>query len=382
MASIVTTEDTLYTEELTDGTHGILRRASVGESSFEFGGYLPQVTLAYETWGALNAERSNAVLVMHALTGDAHVSRGDSQTDGWWEDFVGPGLTVDTNRFYVVSINMVGGCNGSTGPSSLDEQGVPWGSRFPFVTIKDSVRLEQRLAEQLGVERWHTVLGGSMGGARALEYAVEFPDQVANLVVMASTGQASAEQIAFAQVQTQSIRLDPHFAGGDYYQNQTRPDEGLGLARRLAHLTYRSEAELEHRFGRKAQDGEVPDAPFEGRRGRYQVESYLDHQASKLVNRFDANSYLVLTEALMSHDVARGHESFEHALARLEQVNVLVAAVKSDRLYYPEQSVKLAASLATPKPVHYIDSPIGHDGFLTDAAQLDGVLRTLVFDAD
>lgn len=382
MASIVTTEDALDAEELTDGTHGILRRASVGGYSFEFGGYLPQVTLAYETWGTLNAQRSNAVLVMHALTGDAHVSRGDSQTDGWWEDFVGPGLTVDTNRFYVVSINMVGGCNGSTGPSSLDEQGVPWGSRFPFVTIKDSVRLEQRLAGQLGVERWHTVLGGSMGGARALEYAVEFPDQVANLVVMASTGQASAEQIAFAQVQTQSIRLDPHFAGGDYYQNQTRPDEGLGLARRLAHLTYRSEAELEHRFGRKAQDGEVPDAPFEGRRGRYQVESYLDHQASKLVNRFDANSYLVLTEALMSHDVARGHESFEHALARLEQVNVLVAAVKSDRLYYPEQSVKLAASLATPKPVHYIDSPIGHDGFLTDAAQLDGVLRTLVFDED
>lgn len=382
MASIVTTEDTIGTEELAEGTHGILRRASVGEYSFEFGGYLPQVALAYETWGELNAERSNAVLVMHALTGDAHVSRGDSQTDGWWEDFVGPGLTVDTDRFYVVSVNMVGGCNGSTGPASLDEQGVPWGSRFPFVTIKDSVRLEQRLATQLGIERWHTVLGGSMGGARALEYAVEFPEQVANLVVMASTGQASAEQIAFAQVQTQSIRLDPHFAGGDYYLNQARPDEGLGLARRLAHLTYRSEAELEHRFGRKAQEGEVPAGPFEGNRGRYQVESYLDHQASKLVNRFDANSYLVLTEALMSHDVARGHGSYEQALARLEQVNVLVAAVKSDRLYYPEQSVKLAASLATPKPVHYIDSPIGHDGFLTDAAQLDGVLRTLVFDED
>lgn len=382
MASIVTTEDTIGTEELAEGTHGILRRASVGEYSFEFGGYLPQVALAYETWGELNAERSNAVLVMHALTGDAHVSRGDSQTDGWWEDFVGPGLTVDTDRFFVVSVNMVGGCNGSTGPASLDEQGVPWGSRFPFVTIKDSVRLEQRLATQLGIERWHTVLGGSMGGARALEYAVEFPEQVANLVVMASTGQASAEQIAFAQVQTKSIRLDPHFAGGDYYLNQARPDEGLGLARRLAHLTYRSEAELEHRFGRKAQEGEVPAGPFEGKRGRYQVESYLDHQASKLVNRFDANSYLVLTEALMSHDVARGHGSYEQALARLEQVNVLVAAVKSDRLYYPEQSVKLAASLATPKPVHYIDSPIGHDGFLTDAAQLDGVLRTLVFDED
>ncbi|MFJ2618939.1 homoserine O-acetyltransferase [Glutamicibacter sp. NPDC087344] len=382
MASIVTTEDTLHTEELTHGTHGILRHASVGEYSFEFGGYLPQVTLAYETWGTLNADGSNAVLVMHALTGDAHVSQGDSQTAGWWEDFVGPGRTVDTNRFYVVSINMVGGCNGSTGPASLDEDGVAWGSRFPFVTIKDSVRLEQRLATQLGVTRWHTVLGGSMGGARALEYAVEFPQQVANLVVMASTGQASAEQIAFAQVQTQAIRLDPHFAGGDYYQNQSRPDEGLGLARRLAHLTYRSEAELEFRFGRKAQEGEVPDGPFEGQRGRYQVESYLDHQANKLVNRFDANSYLILTEALMSHDVARGYESFDHALARLEAVNVLVAAVSSDRLYFPEQSVKLAASLAVPKPVHYIESPIGHDGFLTDAAQLEGVLRTLVFNED
>ena len=218
-----------------------------------------------------------------------------------------------------------------------------------------------------------------MGGARALEYAVEFPEQVANLVVMASTGQASAEQIAFAQVQTQSIRLDPHFAGGDYYLNQARPDEGLGLARRLAHLTYRSEAELEHRFGRKAQEGEVPAGPFEGKRGRYQVESYLDHQASKLVNRFDANSYLVLTEALMSHDVARGHGSYEQALARLEQVNVLVAAVKSDRLYYPEQSVKLAASLATPKPVHYIDSPIGHDGFLTEIHQLGEELERAMF---
>ncbi|MGP5391031.1 homoserine O-acetyltransferase MetX [Glutamicibacter arilaitensis] len=379
MASIVTTEDTLRAEELAGGQDGILRRSSVGEHRFEFGGYLPEVELGFETWGTLAADGSNAVLVMHALTGDAHVAQGDSQSDGWWEGFVGPGATIDTNEYFVVSINMVGGCNGSTGPASLDEQGVPYGSRFPFVTIKDSVRLEARLAKQLGIDSWHAVIGGSMGGARALEYAVQFPQQVKNLVVMASSAQATAEQIAFAQVQTQSIRLDPHFCSGDYYGNEARPDAGLGLARRLAHITYRSEAELETRFSRNPQEGEKPTGQLDGARGRYQVESYLDHQASKLVNRFDANSYLVLTEALMSHDVARGHESLEAALARLAEVNVVVAAVTSDRLYFPEQAVKLASSLAKPKPVHYIDSPIGHDGFLTDAKQLDGVLRTLVF---
>lgn len=375
MASIATTEE----PQLAGGQDGMMRRSAVGEHHFEFGGYLPQVELAYESWGTLDDDRSNAVLVMHALTGDAHVAQGDAHSAGWWDGFVGPGATIDTDKYFVLAVNMVGGCNGSTGPSSLDEHGVPYGSRFPFVTIKDSVRLEARLAQLLGITSWHAVIGGSMGGARALEYAVEFPEQVENLVVMASCAQATAEQIAFAQVQTQSIRLDPHFNGGDYYTSEARPDAGLGLARRLAHITYRSAAELEARFGRTAQPGEQPTGQLDGPRGRYQVESYLDHQATKLVNRFDANSYLVLTEALMSHDVARGYESLQVALARLDKVNVVVAAVNSDRLYFPEQSEMLAANLATPTSVHYIDSPIGHDGFLTDASQLDGVLRSRVF---
>ncbi|NQD41178.1 homoserine O-acetyltransferase MetX [Glutamicibacter halophytocola] len=375
MASIATTEE----PQLAEGRDGMMRRRAVGGHHFEFGGYLPQVELAYESWGTLDADGSNAVLVMHALTGDAHVAQGDSRSAGWWDGFVGPGATIDTSKYFVLAVNMIGGCNGSTGPSSPDEHGVPYGSRFPFVTIKDAVRLEARLAQLLGITSWHAVIGGSMGGARALEYAVEFPEQVKNLVVMASCAQATAEQIAFAQVQTQSIRLDPNFNGGDYYSSGARPDEGLGLARRLAHITYRSEAELQARFGRAAQPGEQPAGQFDGSRGRYQVESYLDHQAAKLVNRFDANSYLLLTEALMSHDVARGYESLGAALARLEKVNVVVAAVSSDRLYFPEQSEQLAASLATPTPVHYIDSPIGHDGFLTDASQLEGVLRGLVF---
>ncbi|WP_404289794.1 homoserine O-acetyltransferase [Glutamicibacter arilaitensis] len=380
MASIVTTEETLDSKDIADGRDGILRRAFVGEYTFETGGYLPQIELAYESWGKLNADGSNAVLVMHALTGDAHVSQGDSQTPGWWEDFVGPGLTVDTDKYFVLAINIIGGCNGSTGPGSLDEEGNAWGSRFPFVTIKDSVRLEARLADLLGVHTWHAVIGGSMGGARALEWAVEFPERVKNAVVMASSAQATAEQIAFAQVQTEAIRLDPNFAQGDYYANGVRPDAGLGLARRLAHITYRSEAELETRFARKAQHGEQPLETADGPRGRYQVESYLDHQATKLVHRFDANSYLVITEALMSHDVARGYDSLRDALSRLAKVNVVVAAVSSDRLYFPAQSELLASSLPKPKPVHYIDSPIGHDGFLTDAKQLDPVLRALVFD--
>ncbi|MEU3332028.1 homoserine O-acetyltransferase [Glutamicibacter creatinolyticus] len=359
--------------------HGMRRRAAVGEYGFETGGYLPQVELAYETWGELDAQGSNAVLITHALTGDAHVSRGDSDFDGWWEDFVGPGKPIDTNRYHVVAANIVGGCNGSTGPGSLDANGRAWGSRFPFTTIKDSVHLEARLADALGIETWHAVIGGSMGGARALEWAVLYPHRVRNLVVMAACAQASAEQIAFAQVQSESIRLDPHFANGDYYHTGRAPDAGLGVARRLAHVTYRSEAELQQRFGRRGQGQEDPLGSASWPRGRYMVESYLDHQAAKLSRRFDANSYLVLTEALMSHDVARGFGSLEHALARLAGVNTVIAAVRSDRLYLPEQSEQLAALIPGAAPVHYIDSPIGHDGFLTDAVQLAGVLAERVF---
>ncbi|MCW4465187.1 homoserine O-acetyltransferase [Glutamicibacter sp. MNS18] len=373
----MTTEESL--ESTLDTGSGTRRQLVVGEYAFETGGFLPEVELAYETWGRLDSGASNAVLVTHALTGDAHVSRGDSDYDGWWEDFVGPGKAIDTEKYFVVAVNIIGGCNGSTGPGSADANGVAWGSRFPFTTIKDSVHLETRLADALGIEAWHTVIGGSMGGARALEWAVLYPQRVRNLVVMAACAQATAEQIGFAQVQSQSIRLDPHFAGGDYYGTGHAPDAGLGVARRLAHLTYRSEAELQARFGRAGQRTEDPLGAASWPRGRYMVESYLDHQAAKLTRRFDANSYLVLTEALMSHDVARGFESLEHALGRLANVNTVIAAVSSDRLYFPEQSEQLAALIPGAGPVCYIDSPIGHDGFLTDANQLAGVLSQRVF---
>lgn len=357
---------------------GRLRVAPIGALTLETGGELPSVDLAYETWGTLDAEASNAVLVLHALTGDSHVARGDSGEEGWWDSFVGPGRTVDTDRYFVVSINMLGGCYGSTGPSSPSPEGTPWGSRFPFVTIRDSVRAECLLADLLGIGRWHSVIGGSMGGARALEWALMYPQRVARCAVIASTAASSAEQIAFAQAQLQAIRLDPAYADGDYYGGPS-PRAGLGLARRIAHITYRSEAELGARFGRAEQDAEQPlGAVLAAERGRYQVESYLDHQADKLVARFDANSYVVLTEALMSHDAARGRGSIDAALGAATS-EFFVAAVDSDRLYVPEQSVDLAARLPGQVPVHVITSPVGHDAFLTQISQLDPQLRATFY---
>lgn len=355
--------------------HGIVRYAPIGGLELEAGGYLPEVTLAYETWGTLNADGSNAILIEHALTGSTHVTRGDTDEEGWWEQLAGPGAPVDTDRFFVVSINIVGGCYGSTGPSSPAPDGKPWGSRFPLVTLRDSTVAEARLADQLGISSWFAVLGGSMGGARALEWAVTYPERVQRCAVIAVGAASTAEQIAFAQAQTLAIRQDPHFNGGDYYGGPC-PEEGLALARRIAHITYRSATELEGRFGRAPQ---APESPFRGEvlaaRGRYQVESYLDHQGNKLVKRFDANSYIALTEALMSHDICRGRGTLPEALAR-SSARFFVAAVESDRLYFPSQSRELAQALPGAVDVHIIQAPIGHDGFLTEIGQLGGQLRS------
>lgn len=354
---------------------GLLRVASLGAMVLETGGELPDVELAFETWGRLNRDASNAVLVQHALTGSSHVARGASDEEGWWDPLVGPGRTVDTDRYFVVSVNMLGGCYGSTGPASLASDGTPWGSRFPFVTIRDSVRAEALLADHLGIGRWHSVLGGSMGGARALEWALMYPHRVERCAIIACAAASSAEQIAFAQAQLQAIRLDPAYCGGDYYGGP-HPEAGLGIARRIAHITYRSERELDVRFGRGEQDGERPlGAVLPADRGRYQVESYLDHQADKLVDRFDANSYVVLSEALMSHDAARDRGSLDDALGSSSS-EFFIAAVDTDRLYFPEQSRRLADALPGDVPVHMISSPVGHDAFLTQIHQLDRQLRS------
>ncbi|MDP9219803.1 MAG: homoserine O-acetyltransferase [Actinomycetota bacterium] len=347
---------------------------SVGPLDLETGGRLPEVEVAYETWGTLSPARDNAVLVEHALTGDSHVSgpAGPGHpTPGWWDGLIGPGRPLDTDHWFVVASNVLGGCQGTTGPASAAPDGRPWGSRFPFVTVRDQGEVEARLADQLGISCWASVIGGSMGGMRSLEWAVTHPSRVSTTIVLASTPYATAEQIAWCAPQLSAIRSDPDFNGGDYYERGVAPVVGLGIARSIAHVTYRSELELDERFGREPQGEEEP----LGGGGRYAVESYLDHHKDKLAGRFDANSYLVLTEAMNSHDVGRGRGGVAEALQRISG-RLVVAAVDSDRLYPPRLSEEIVAAVPAAAPVYSISSPYGHDGFLIEIGDVGELVRS------
>lgn len=352
--------------------------AGIGDVRLERGGVLPGVTMAYETWGELSPSGDNAVLVLHALTGDSHVvgAAGPAHpTPGWWADLIGPGRPLDTNHWFVVAPNVLGGCQGSTGPASAAADGAPYGSRFPYLTVRDQVAAEIALTDELGIDRWALVVGGSMGGMRALEWAVTAPDRVERLFVLASTAAATGDQIAWCSPQLAAIRADGGFRGGDYYDAAPGegPHLGLGVARRIAHVTYRSEQEINLRFGRKPQTGEDP----LGGGGRYAVESYLDHHAEKLCWRFDANSYLALTEAMSSHDVGRGRGGVAAALARVT-ARTAVAAISSDRLYPPEQNAEIAAGVPDCAPLRVIESPYGHDGFLVEVELVGQILHELL----
>ena len=352
---------------------GSRRHVDIGSLRLEAGGALPQVRIAYESWGTLNAARDNAIMVEHALTGDSHVSgqAGPGHpTPGWWQGLIGPGCPLDTDHWFVVASNVIGGCQGTTGPSSEAPDGRPWGSRFPFVTVRDQVVAEAALADRLGISAWAAVLGGSMGAMRALEWAVTYPERVRRCIVLAGSAYASAEQIAWCQPQLLAIRQDPDFAGGDYYGRPQGPDLGLGLARRIAHVTYRSEPELDSRFGRTPQGEEQP----LGGGGRYAVESYLDHHAETLAARFDANSYLVLTESMNSHDVGRGRGGVQAALERVT-ADLTVVAIDSDRLYPPRLSHEISQASASSGPTRVITSVHGHDGFLIEIAQVGQIVR-------
>jgi len=319
----------------------------------ERGGLIPSVRVAYETWGTLDGDGANAVLVEHALTGDSHVVGPPGPghpTGGWWDGLVGPGRPLDTDRFFVVCANVLGGCRGTTGPLSPGPDGGRWGARFPEVTVGDQVRVEAALADALGIDRWACVVGGSMGGMRALEWAVALPERVATLFFLASGAVATADQIGTQTTQQAAIRSDPV--------------NGLGIARRMAHLTYRSGFELGARFGNDVQDD-----------GRYAVASYLDHHADKLERRFDAASYVLLTEAMNSWDVGRGRGGVEAALGRVT-ARALVAGVDSDRLYPLELQQQVADALGV--PLHVITSPYGHDGFLIEVDAVGDLLRDLL----
>jgi homoserine O-acetyltransferase/O-succinyltransferase len=357
---------------------GRRRFVDIGTVPLERGGEVPDVRMAYECWGELDAEAGNAVLILHALTGDSHVvgrAEPGHPTDGWWEGMVGPGCPIDTDRWFVVAPNVLGGCQGTTGPASDAPDGQPWGSRFPYLTARDQVEAERRLADQLGIDTWAAVLGGSMGGMRVLEWAVMHPERVRGIVPIAVGAVASADQIALQSIQIQAIHADPAYRGGDYLRSDdgVPPLGGLALARRLAHWSYRSREELAGRFGRDGQGEEEP-LSFDG---RFAVQSYLDHHGGKLVRRFDAASYVVLTESMNSHDIGRDRGGAAPALARY-QGEVVVVGIDSDRLYPLDEQHELAALLPGAERAAVISSPHGHDSFLIEIEAVGDVVAELL----
>ena len=334
---------------------------TIGFLLLENGETLPNVTIAYQTWGQLNAAKDNAILVNHAMT-------GWSDVPGWWPSMVGPGLPFDTDKYFVVCPNVIGGCQGSTGPSSIAPDGKRWGSRFPSVTIRDMVAGEIAFSDAIGIKKYKLSLGPSLGGMRALEWAVQFPDRVGAICTIGSSAVATGDQIGTAAIQIRAIKSDPFYFGGDYYDKDRGPIEGMGIARRIAHLTYRTESEMDVRFGRELQGDDT---------GRFAVESYLDHQADKLAKRFDANTYIALTEAMNSHDIGFNRGGVVEAL-RAITIPVLVVSIDTDRLFPPRLQVEIADLVPQAKKLVIISSDFGHDGFLVESEAMTAAIHGII----
>ncbi len=340
----------------------------------EGGGVLPGVEVAYETYGTLRPGRDNAVFICHALTGDAHVAGYHTESDasrGWWEEMVGPGKGVDTNVYFVVCANILGGCKGTTGPSSMNPAtGQPYGAAFPEITVGDIVNVHRLLLGHLGIARVAAVIGGSLGGMQALEWTVRFPESVEHCICIASGASLSTQALAFDVVGRKAITEDPGWRQGDYYTEGPGPVRGLAHARMIGHITYLSPEIMARKFGRERQT----------QRTGFQVESYLDHQGAKFIKRFDANSYLAITRAMDEFDLAERAGTLEKAFATV-QAKVLIVALSADWLFPPEQSIDLAnALLRADKHVSYckLYAPHGHDAFLVDIAHLTEVVRAFL----
>ena len=330
----------------------------IGDLLLENGETLPDITIAYQSWGTLNADKSNAILVNHAMT-------GWSDVPGWWPQMVGPGLPFDTDKYFVLCPNVIGGCQGSTGPASIAPDGKRYGSRFPIVTIRDMVSAEIAFSDALGIDKYLLAVGPSLGGMRSLEWAVQLPERVSAICTIGSSAVATGDQIGTFSVQIQAIKSDPYFNGGDYYEQERGPVAGMGIARRIAHLTYRTESEMDVRFGRQLQGDET---------GRYAVQSYLDHQANKLAKRFDANTYIALTDAMNSHDIGRERGGVVKALASVK-VPVVVVSIDTDRLFVPRLQVEISELVPTAEPPIVISSEFGHDGFLVESEAMGAAIR-------
>jgi len=377
---------------------------SIEPFPFENGQVLPGFTLRYETYGRPNAARNNAILICHALSGDHHCAGIHSLNDrkpGWWDNLIGPGKPVDTNKFFVLCANVLGGCQGSSGPSSTNPAtGKPYGTSFPFVTVRDMVRAQQRWLDGIGIESLHAVIGGSMGGMQALQWAVEFPESVKRVLVMAATARESAQGIAFNEVGRQAIMQDPGWNNGDYPKTGG-PRVGLAIARMMAHITYLSDAGLDRKFGRRRRHnrptrvtapmplafdaaaipaGELkvdPSALPAAASFEFEIESYLRYQGQSFINRFDANSYLYITRSIDHFDLASAEGTLEQAFAAVK-AETLVIGFTSDWLFPPEQNREIAlALLRAGKRASYaeLDTDLGHDSFLLESPRLYGLVR-------
>ena len=345
--------------------------------ALDSGKTLQQVTIAYESWGKLNSDKSNAILLCHAWTGDSHAAGSAQESQpapGWWDGLVGSGCAIDTDKYFVVCTNSLGGCQGSTGPASphpIDDK--PYGSRFPVITVRDMVRAQVRVSDMLGIEVWHSVIGGSMGGMQVLEWGITFPHRVRTLVPIATCLQATAQQIAWGAIGRRSIRLDPKWNGGDYYDAEVGqgPWQGLAIARMVAQVTFRSDNVFTDRFGRELAD---MDADYNGLGlwDKFEVENYLDHHGDKLIRRFDTNSYLIIGKAMDLHDIARGRGNLETAVSRIT-APVLSVGISSDILYptYQQKQIRDLINQTGGSCEYFeIDSPHGHDAFLINLDQV------------
>ena len=350
---------------------------SPDELELENGECLGPITLAYETYGELNADKSNAILICHALSGDAHVAGYHSPDDrkpGWWDDCVGPGKVFDTEKYFVICPNVIGGCQGSTGPSSIAPKvGNPYGLSFPVVTIADMVNAQRHLIDHLGIDKLLTVVGGSMGGMQVLQWATAYPQQIRSAIPLATTARLSPQSIALNEVGRQAIYEDVHWNNGDYYDKESKPHAGLSLARMIGHITYLSDTSMQEKFGRRLQNAERYGYNF---KTEFAVESYLKYHGDNFIQRFDANSYLYVTKAQDYFDLANGYggltKRFENVTAKF-----LIASFISDWLFPSYQSKEIVSALmANGADVTYcdIDSPYGHDAFLLEVDRLTDLM--------
>ncbi len=361
---------------------GIVKRQYAhipGPFLLEDGTQLPELTIAYETYGKLNKNGSNAILICHALSGDAHVAGKHAATDkkpGWWDNMVGPGKGFDTRKYFVICSNCISGCQGTTGPNSIDPKtGRPYGTTFPLVTVKDMVNVQTKLIDHLGIKKLYAVSGGSMGGMQALEWAVSYPDRVSSALIFASTWRLSPQAIAFNEVGRQAIMSDPNWNNGDYYGKKL-PASGLSIARMVGHITYLSDQSMHQKFGRRQREQKGKD-----KFGiEFQVESYLHHQGQTFVERFDANSYLYITRAMDYFDISQGFASLEASLARAT-AKFLVVSFTSDWLFPSRESHEIVKALkANGLNVSYreIASMYGHDAFLLEDKELTGITQAFL----